>query len=69
MKKIVAFGVDLRVPQWARYAAKDDDGQVWIYEEKPLLTGGKWLADKGNCIKVMRQYPSILNERDLIERV
>ena len=34
-----------KAPEWANYAATDDDGDLWFYENKPDCKSGVWLAD------------------------
>lgn len=41
-------------PKW-KWAAKDDDGSVWLYENKPAFRyNGEWACVEGECIEVTK---------------
>jgi len=37
--------------QW-QHAARDEDGQVWVYTEKPEAANGYWVVSAGECHRI-----------------
>lgn len=39
-----------KAPEWAKYAAMDRDGEIWLFEEKPLVNEdfGVWEDSDGD---------------------
>lgn len=53
----VAYGMQLEIPEWAKYLAIDEDGEIFCFNQKPSTTladaesfGGIWDADKGENV-------------------
>ena len=52
----------MNLPEWAKYVARDQDGSLWIYEEKPTSTScvGVW-ETWGNFKKIPKGlFPNIM---------
>ena len=47
-KYITYFGYKLYVPKWAGWIATDQNGEVWVFEYKPQLTIGNFIAVSKN---------------------
>lgn len=51
------------LPQWIKWLAKDDDGELWGYEGKPINIGGKWYRQSNEdsiwLTIASSRYPSV----------
>lgn len=47
------------IPSWANWVARDEDGFLWFYSEKPMKEKEKWISIKnvGNCARVINAEP------------
>lgn len=53
MKKFNYYGQEIEVPNYAKYVATDDDGDVWWHTNKPNDASDMWIVGKGgNCGRV-----------------
>ena len=50
-------------PEWARYAATDEDGKRWWYEEEPYLEDFDWVESEGNVSEIENDWENSLEER------
>jgi len=49
----------VNVPKWAQYQAVDEDGDLYAYEKKPMLSGSFWLFDNGvECSRIGKADPT-----------
>lgn len=45
-----SFLIEGEAVTWANYMAVDEDGEVWIYEFRPMLVESCWIdLDNGRC--------------------
>lgn len=54
MKTVQFKGSSYEVPDYTKWLAMDDDGEVYAYSNKPTkgATGKGWCMDGGNCAHV-----------------
>lgn len=54
LKSINYFGIDLSVPFDAKFIATDDDGQIYTFDDEPILvsTGTYFAANDTNAVYV-----------------
>ena len=51
-KEIIFEGATYKVPVWVKFVAKDEDGQVYAYENKPAPLLDAWGITKGKAFYV-----------------
>ena len=44
MKEAVYKGVTYSVPEWTKWLAEDNTGELWAYQKKPTNQGMFWLS-------------------------
>ena len=49
MKTITYRGLEIEVPDWAKFVATDSDGSLWVFERSPFVTAGRWIRSSGKC--------------------
>lgn len=53
MKKFNYYGQEITAPDYAKYVATDDNGEMWWYTNKPSEAYSMWIVGKGgNCGRV-----------------
>jgi hypothetical protein len=66
-KQITFEGQTYTVPTWVKYVARDEDGYVGGYENKPLINAwNEWVSDEGESLRLEREDTSW---RDSLTRV
>lgn len=62
MKTFNYFNQSVTVPDYAKYIATDDNGEMWWYTNKPNDAHGMWIAGNKNCGRVGNN-PNVKNWR------
>ncbi len=62
MKTFNYFNQSVTVPDYAKFIATDEDGQMWWYTNKPNDAYNMWVAGGKNCGRV-GSNPNIKNWR------
>ena len=52
MKTFNYFNQSVTVPDYAKFIATDEDGEMWWYVDKPNSTFGMWASRSMNCGRV-----------------
>lgn len=57
-------------PEWAKYVAMDENGDVWAYENQPYIDGNQWYS-KGRMEIILHKVPTwrdtLTSRSDLLE--
>lgn len=67
MKKFNYYGQEITVPDYAKYVATDDNGEMWWYSIAPKLEFTSWHGGL-NCVRVGNN-PNIKNWRRSLRNV
>lgn len=62
MKKFNYYGQEIEVPDYAKFIATDDNGEMWWYANKPNDAHSMWIAGNKNCGRVGHN-PNVKNWR------
>lgn len=62
MKKFKYFNQSVTVPDYAKFIATDEDGEVWWYVCEPYIVLKTWLVKDSGCGRVGNN-PNIKNWR------
>lgn len=55
--KINYFSYELDVPEWANWICTNKNGQVWVFENKPVIEVNYWFKANGQRERVFTVVP------------
>lgn len=71
-QKEITVGISKdRIPDWARWIAVDEDGEVWVYEHRPKRQLDFFYGGYGNNSRQVDtlDFDSVPNWRDTVQRL
>ncbi|EJS0970487.1 hypothetical protein NW995_002483 [Salmonella enterica] len=66
--KILYFGMEVIIPDWTNYLATDSNGEVYAYDNKPIIDGDDWFVGDSTIIHVATVNLHGLNWRETLRK-